>query len=74
MKSIFGGLIEFEDELKLTEFLEKMDNKMSMKIIEGALEYGNSRGAYTMQEAYCIFFCLSQLKKLFMEDKKIENI
>jgi hypothetical protein len=62
MKSLFGGLIEFEDQLKLSEFLEKMDNEMSLKIIEGALEYGIKNGIYGLDEAYCIYKSLTRIK------------
>ncbi len=70
---IFGGLLEFESEEKLIEFLKNMDLTVSIKVIESALDYSNSMGIYTLQEAYCAFICVNQLKKLFMEDKKIEN-
>lgn len=70
---IFGGLLEFESEQQLIEFLKNMDLRVSIKVIEAALEYSNSRGNYTLQEAYCTFICINQLKKLFPEDKKIEN-
>lgn len=69
---IFGGLLEFNNEEQLIEFLKNMDLKISIKVIEAALEYANSRGTYTLQEAYCIFLCLGQLKKL-TEEKSIET-
>lgn len=62
MKTLFGGLIEFENELKLTEFLKKMDNEMSLKIIEGALEYGMKNGLFDLAEACCIYEALRKIK------------
>jgi hypothetical protein len=62
MKTLFGGLIEFENQSKLSEFLEKMDNKMSLKIIEGALEYGMKNGLFNLDEAHCVYEALHKIK------------
>jgi len=49
-----------------------MDLTVSIKVIELALDYSNSMGIYTLQEAYCAFICVNQLKKL-IETKTIET-
>lgn len=62
MKSIFGGLIDFESQAKLTEFAESLDAKTSIKIMEASAEYGIKNGLYTLEEAYCIYMALRRLK------------
>ena len=62
MKTLFGGLIEFENQLKLTEFLKNMDNKTSMKIIEGALEHGMKNGLFDLTEACCLYTAINKIK------------
>ena len=62
MKSIFGGLIDFESQSKLTEFAENLDTETSIKILEASSEYGMKNGLYTLEEAYCIYMCLQRLK------------
>lgn len=64
---IFGGLVEFESQSKLTEFVETMDIKTSIKVIEASMEYGVKSGLYTLEEAYCLYKCLLTLKP-FAED------
>lgn len=71
---IFGGLLEFDNEQKLIEFLSNIDLKVSIEVIEAALEYSNSRGTYTLQEAYCVFLCIKQMKKLFDRTETITGI
>lgn len=67
MKSeIFGGLIEFESQSKLIEYIETISNKSSVKIIELAMEYGLKNGLYTLEEAYCLYKCLLRIK--FLEE------
>lgn len=62
MKSIFGGLIDFESQAKLTEFAENLNVEMSIKIMEASSEYGMKNGLYSLEEAYCIYMCLQKLK------------
>jgi len=64
MKSIFGGLIEFESQEKLTEFAEGLDVPTSIKILEASAEYGMKNGVYSLEEAYCLYMCLNNLKKI----------
>lgn len=67
MKSIFGGLIEFESQSKLTEFLKTMDDTTSIKIIEGALEYGAKNGLFSMEESHCMYEALLKIKTVISE-------
>lgn len=59
---IFGGLIQFEDQEKLMDFMKNIDYKTSMKIIEGAIEYGQKNGLYNLDESYCLYNCLNVVK------------
>ena len=59
---LFGGLIEFDNQSKLIEFVESIDNKMSLKIIEGAMEYGVRNGLFSLEESYCLYKSLYSMK------------
>jgi hypothetical protein len=61
---IFGGLLEFESQEKLTEFAKNLDIKTSIKILEVSSEYGMKNGLYSLDEAYCIYMCLQKLKSI----------
>lgn len=61
---IFGGLLEFESQEKLTEFAKNLDIKTSIKILEVSSEYGIKNGLYSLDEAYCIYMCLQKLKSI----------
>lgn len=62
-EQIFGGLIEFENKEKLSEFMESMDKITSLKIIELTIEYGLKNGLYNLDEAYCLHKSISKLKE-----------
>lgn len=64
MKEIFGGLLEFEDQSKLTEFTENLDMKTSIKVLEASVEYVIKNGGYSLDEAYCIYMCIQRLKTI----------
>ena len=63
MKAIFGGLLEFENNSKLDEFAETVDDSTSIKVIENAIEYGMKNGIYSLEEAFCLYKCLSKVKR-----------
>jgi len=60
---MFDGLFEFESESDLDFFVDKMDKKSSIKIIEIVIEYGQKKGLYSLQESYCLYKCLTKLKE-----------
>jgi len=70
MKSIFGGLLEFESQSKLNDFVETIDEKTSMKIIENSMEYGMKSGLYSLEEAFCLYKCLLKIKSVIDERGK----
>jgi hypothetical protein len=63
MESIFGGTIEFQTKQQFETFVDTVDNEMSMKIIELALDYGQKNGLYTLEESHSIYKSLSKLKE-----------
>jgi len=63
MNTMFDGLFEFESESDLDFFVDKMDKKSSIKIIEIVIEYGQKKGLYSLQESYCLYKCLTKLKE-----------
>ena len=63
-EKIFGGLIEFENHEKLTEFVETMDKTMGLKMLELSIDYGMKNGVYNLDEAYCLHKCISKLKEV----------
>ena len=63
MENIFGGLIEFENQKEFDEFIDSLDSKHALKIIEVAFKYGLNNGIYSMEEVHCLYKCLSKLKE-----------
>ncbi len=59
---ILGGLIEFESQEKLNNFIENIDHINAIKIIEGSIEYGMKNGLFNLNEAYCLYKCLNVIK------------
>lgn len=62
MENIFGGLIEFPSENEFDEFLNNMDKKTALSIIEKAVEYSYQNNLYTQQETYFIYKSLKLLR------------
>jgi hypothetical protein len=69
MNVLFDGLLQFKDNEELDELIKSMDSKLSLKLIEFALDYAQKSGAYDFQESYLIYKCLEVLKK--QRDEKI---
>ena len=63
MESIFGGLIEFEDQKELNEFVENVDTNGAIQIIEKQIEYIASHGGFTIVEGHVLYKCLNKLKE-----------
>ncbi len=62
MENIFGGLIEFPSENEFDEFLNNMDKKTALSIIEKAVEYSYQNNLYSQQETYFIYKSLKLLR------------
>ena len=70
MESIFGGLIEFDSQKELNEYVEKLDTKGATQIIEKQIEYIASHGGFTIVESHVLYKCLIKLKE---DANKIEG-
>ena len=73
MKTMFDGLFEFESEDDLVLFTINMDKQSSIKILELAIEYGQKKGLYSIQESYCLYNCLLKLKENENKDGNLCN-
>ena len=73
MKTMFDGLFDFEHESDLDFFVENMDKRSSVKIIEIAIEYGQKKGLYSLQESHCLYKCLTKLKEDENKDGDIRD-
>ena len=63
MESIFGGLIEFDSQKELNEFVEDLDTKNAIQIIEKQIDYIASHGSFTIVESHVLYKCLNKLKE-----------
>jgi hypothetical protein len=63
MESIFGGLIEFDSQKELNEYMENLDVLSATQIIEKQIEYVASHGGFTIVESHVLYKCLIKLKE-----------
>jgi len=63
MESIFGGLIEFDSQKELDEYMENLDLNGAMQIIEKQIEHIASHGGFTIVEGHVLYKCLTKLKE-----------
>ena len=70
MESIFGGLIEFDSQKELNEYVENLDVFSATQIIEKQIEYVASHGGFTIVESHVLYKCLTKLKE---DANKIEG-
>jgi len=70
MESIFGGLIEFDSQKELNEYMENLDVFSATQIIEKQIEYVASHGGFTIVESHVLYKCLTKLKE---DANKIEG-
>lgn len=63
MENIFNGLIEFETTKDFNNFVESIDKKSALKIIEAQIEYFQQQGGFTLLEATTLYKCLNKLKE-----------
>jgi hypothetical protein len=70
MESIFGGLIEFDSQKELNEYIENLDVFSATQIIEKQIEYVASHGGFTIVESHVLYKCLTKLKE---DANKIEG-
>lgn len=63
MDTIFGGLVEFNNEKELNVFIENLEREDAIKLIESALTYAQQTGIYTIEESYIIYKTLKKVKE-----------
>jgi hypothetical protein len=63
MESIFGGLIEFDSQRELNEYMENLDINLAIQIIEKQIEHIASHGGFTIVEGHVLYKCLNKLKE-----------
>ena len=63
MESIFGGLIEFDSQKELNEYMENLDISHATQIIEKQIEYVASHGGFNIVESHVLYKCLIKLKE-----------
>ena len=63
MESIFGGLIAFESKEEFEKQLEIMDKSLSLKLLDLSIRYSVRNGAFSLEESYCLYKCISKLKE-----------
>ena len=51
MENIFNGLLEFEKNEDFEVFVNSMDKKTSLKILELCIVYGQQNGLYNLSES-----------------------
>jgi len=63
MESIFGGLIEFDSQKELNEYMGNLDTNHAIQIIEKQIEHVASHGGFTIVESHVLYKCLTKLKE-----------
>lgn len=63
MESIFGGLFTYESKEALDNFIVKLDEDSSKKIIELCLIHCQKTGIFTFEESRIIYECLKKIKE-----------
>ena len=63
MESIFGGLIEFNDQKSFNEFVDGVNQEGSLQVIEMAILFGQQNGLYSLEESHILYKCLTKLKE-----------
>jgi hypothetical protein len=63
MENIFGGLIEFEDTEEFDNFVNSMDHKQAILVLEKSIEFGLHNRVFNLMEASALYKCLSKLKQ-----------
>ena len=59
---IFGGLIEFNDKKEFINFMDTIDEKNAIKLLETSMNYAIKSGLFDFDESYAMYKCLLKLK------------
>lgn len=63
MNEMFGGLLSFENEEKLNNFVTNTDKNVATKIIELAITYCQEQGMFSLEESFLLYKMLNKLKE-----------
>ena len=63
MNNIFGGLLEFPTQSDFDSFIETMDERSAIKLIELSIISNQQNGVYSLEESHCLYKCLSKIKE-----------
>jgi hypothetical protein len=63
MKSLFGDLLQFENQAEFEKLIQNIDSEMSLKIIELCIANCQENGLFNLEESHCLYVCISKLKE-----------
>jgi hypothetical protein len=63
MESIFGGLIEFDNQKELNEYMDNLSVDDAIQIIEKQIEFVATHGGFKLVESHVLYKCLNKLKE-----------
>lgn len=63
MNEMFGGLLSFENQEKLTNFVNNSDKQIAIKVIESAIVYCQQNGMFSLEESFVLYNMLNKLKE-----------
>lgn len=63
MNEMFGGLLSFENQEKLTNFITNADKDIATKVIESAITYCQQEGMFSLEESFVLYNMLNKLKE-----------
>ncbi len=63
MENLFNGLFQFETQKQFDDFMQNIDKKSAIKILELSIINNQQNGIYSLEESYCLYKCISKLKE-----------
>ena len=63
MESIFGGLIEFDNQKELDEYMNNLSVDDAIQIIEKQIEFVATHGGFKLVDSHVLYKCLNKLKE-----------
>ena len=63
MENYFGGLVEFDSKEEFEKFMETIDFKKALIVLETSITYALKSGAFDLSEAYILYKCLTKIKE-----------
>lgn len=63
MESLFGNIIEFENDIDFESLCNNMTKDESITIIKTVFDYMSKIGVLNIKESYLIYKCLLKIKE-----------